>query len=82
MARVFRNREGSRLHSPEFTLLEWYRAGAGWRDLVADCRGLLQAAAQAGGEGVLRMGEAVADPSPPGPSSASPTPSRAGPAST
>jgi len=62
LARVFRNREGSRLHSPEFTLLEWYRAGAGWRDLVADCRGLLQAAARAGGEGVLRMGDAVADP--------------------
>ena len=62
LARVFRNREGSRLHSPEFTLLEWYRAGAGWRDLVADCRGLLQAAAQAGGEGVLRMGDATADP--------------------
>ncbi|MCC7271807.1 MAG: EF-P lysine aminoacylase GenX [Alphaproteobacteria bacterium] len=62
LARVFRNREGSRLHSPEFTLLEWYRAGASYRDLMEDCRGLLQAALRATGNPVLRMGDAVADP--------------------
>lgn len=62
LARVFRNREGSRLHSPEFTLLEWYRANAGWRDLVEDCRGLLQAALRAAGGDLFRMGAATADP--------------------
>lgn len=34
---VYRNAEGSALHSPEFTLLEWYRTGAGYRDLMDDC---------------------------------------------
>lgn len=39
---VFRNGEGSRLHSPEFTMLEWYRAEAGYRDIMDDCVGLLR----------------------------------------
>jgi lysyl-tRNA synthetase class 2 len=45
LARVFRNGERSRLHHPEFTMLEWYRAGASYRDLMADCEALLRAAA-------------------------------------
>ncbi len=34
---VFRNGEGSRLHSPEFTLLEWYRAKADYTAIMQDC---------------------------------------------
>ena len=34
---VYRNAEGSALHSPEFTLLEWYRTGADYHDLMDDC---------------------------------------------
>lgn len=40
-ARVFRNAEGSALHHPEFTMLEWYRAGAGYEAIMQDCQRLL-----------------------------------------
>jgi lysyl-tRNA synthetase class 2 len=45
LARVFRNGEGGRLHHPEFTMLEWYRAGASYREVMEDCEALLRAAA-------------------------------------
>lgn len=46
-APVFRNRERGRLHSPEFTMLEWYRAGAGYETVMADCGHILGIAAAA-----------------------------------
>ena len=42
-ARVWRNGEGSDLHSPEFTMLEWYRPGAAMADLIAETFFLLRA---------------------------------------
>jgi lysyl-tRNA synthetase class 2 len=48
-AKVFRNRERGALHHPEFTLVEWYRAGKSYRTLMADCVAIMQAAAQAAG---------------------------------
>lgn len=36
MARVYRNREDGPLHSSEFTMLEWYRAGASWNQLMEE----------------------------------------------
>ncbi len=42
-ARVFRNAEGSALHHPEFTMLEWYRTGVGYEAIMADCAALLAA---------------------------------------
>jgi elongation factor P--(R)-beta-lysine ligase len=45
LAHCFRNGERSRTHHPEFTMLEWYRADAGYRDLMADCEALLRATA-------------------------------------
>jgi lysyl-tRNA synthetase class 2 len=42
-ARVWRNGEGSDLHAPEFTMLEWYRPGAGMDDLIAETLALLRA---------------------------------------
>lgn len=44
LARVWRNGERSSTHHPEFTMLEWYRAGAGWRDIAKDCEDLVKAA--------------------------------------
>ena len=46
-ARVFRNRERGALHHPEFTMLEWYRAGEPYAALMDDCAALLAAAADA-----------------------------------
>jgi lysyl-tRNA synthetase class 2 len=40
---VFRKGERGRRHHPEFTLLEWYRLGADYDALKADCQDLLQA---------------------------------------
>jgi lysyl-tRNA synthetase class 2 len=62
LARVFRNGERSATHHPEFTMLEWYRAGASWRDLVGDCRALLTAALEAGGRDELVWAGRASDP--------------------
>ena len=48
LAKVFRNRERSPTHSPEFTMLEWYRAGEDYEALMRDCAAILALAAQAG----------------------------------
>jgi lysyl-tRNA synthetase class 2 len=49
LAPVYRNREGGDLHAPEFTMLEWYRAGETYDAVIADCLAILKlAAAEAG----------------------------------
>ena len=48
-APVYRNRERGALHSPEFTMLEWYRAGAPYTMLWDDCATLLSLAAEVSG---------------------------------
>lgn len=45
-ARVFRNRERGRLHAPEFTMLEWYRADEPYAAVIADCLALVRLTAQ------------------------------------
>lgn len=59
---VYRNRERSALHHPEFTLLEWYRVGAAPADLVADCAAIFAGAACAIGAETLRFRDRTADP--------------------
>jgi lysyl-tRNA synthetase class 2 len=46
---VWRNRERSALHHPEFTMLEWYRAGEGYDAIIADTLALIRLAAQTTG---------------------------------
>ncbi len=48
-APVFRNRERGPLHAPEFTMLEWYRAGEPCEQLYADCAALARIAAEVTG---------------------------------
>jgi lysyl-tRNA synthetase class 2 len=43
---VFRNGEGSKLHSPEFTMIEWYRSNAGYEEIMDDCVNLLRTTAK------------------------------------
>lgn len=61
-ARVFRNRERTALHHPEFTMLEWYRAGEDYEALMRDCATLLAEAARAAGAVTLRWRGSEADP--------------------
>ena len=61
-ARVWRNRERGPLHHPEFTLLEWYRAGAPYETLMADCASLMALAAETAGARRLTFRGHEADP--------------------
>ncbi len=61
LAHVFRDGERGAAHHPEFSMLEWYRAGASWRELIADCMGLLRACQHAAGAAALRWRGQEAD---------------------
>ena len=59
---VWRNRERGALHSPEFTMLEWYRVGEGYEVLMADTLAFLRLAAREAGASVLRFRDRTCDP--------------------
>jgi elongation factor P--(R)-beta-lysine ligase len=61
-ARVWRNREVTDRHSPEFTMLEWYRAGAPYETLMDDCADLLRLAADTTGADLFRHRGRICDP--------------------
>jgi lysyl-tRNA synthetase class 2 len=61
-ARVWRNRERGPLHSPEFTLLEWYRADRPYETLMQDCAALIALAAQEAGASQFSFRGKTADP--------------------
>ena len=62
LGHVWRNRERGPLHHPEFTMLEWYRAGEPYDAVIADCIVLLRRAADAIGTKTLRFRGREADP--------------------
>lgn len=61
-AKVFRNRERTGTHHPEFTMLEWYRAGEPYDVLMEDCARLLALAAETGQRKTFTYRGMAADP--------------------
>jgi lysyl-tRNA synthetase class 2 len=54
LGKVFRDREGSPLHSPEFTMLEWYRTGGDAETVMRDVEDLVRTLARTiAGEAVV-----------------------------
>ena len=47
LGKCFRSGERGRLHLPEFTLLEWYRAGMDYKTLMKECEALIHSVSQA-----------------------------------
>jgi len=62
MGHVWRNRERSALHHPEFTMLEWYRAGEAYDAVIGDCVALCRMAAAAVSAEALRYRGRTCDP--------------------
>lgn len=62
LGHVWRNRERSALHHPEFTMLEWYRVGEAYDAVIADCVALLRLAAETTGIKMFGFRNRTADP--------------------
>ena len=60
-APVFRNREHGATHANEFTMLEWYRAGAPYEQLFDDCAALLRIASDITGHAAWRYRNRTCD---------------------
>ncbi|KKB10603.1 lysyl-tRNA synthetase [Devosia geojensis] len=62
LGHVWRNRERGALHHPEFTMLEWYRAGAPYEAVMEDCIAMIRLAAQTAGTTAFRWKGRDCDP--------------------
>ena len=62
LTHVWRNRERGVRHSPEFTMLEWYRVGANYTELMQDCVDLMQLACRSAGTIDFRHRDLTCDP--------------------
>jgi lysyl-tRNA synthetase class 2 len=60
LSHVFRDGERSATHHPEFAMLEWYRVGASYRDLMDECEALVRTCQDAAGvEALVWRGRAA-----------------------
>jgi lysyl-tRNA synthetase class 2 len=59
---VFRNADHSRVHSREFTMIEWYRTGVPYQKIMQDCVDLLRHCAEAIGVKTYSHRGRAADP--------------------
>ena len=62
LGHVWRNRERTPTHAPEFTMLEWYRAREDYAAVIADTLALVRLAADATGTRLFRWRGRAADP--------------------
>ncbi|TNE29331.1 MAG: EF-P lysine aminoacylase GenX, partial [Alphaproteobacteria bacterium] len=58
ICQVYRNAEGSSLHSPVFTMLEWYQTGLSYRGLMEETVEMIRAVA----DQAIRWGDKISDP--------------------
>jgi lysyl-tRNA synthetase class 2 len=62
LTHVYRNRERTTRHSPEFAMLEWYRVDEDYTALMQDSMAVLQLACQSAGTSVLSWQGRTCDP--------------------
>jgi lysyl-tRNA synthetase class 2 len=62
LGHVFRDREQGSRHACEFTMLEWYRSGETFEEVIDDCIRLVQLVARQVKTSLLRYREHTADP--------------------
>lgn len=66
VCKVFRHEPVGRMHTPEFTMIEWYRAFADYTDIMVDTEYLIaELATDLYGEPVVRTGQCAVDLTPP-----------------
>lgn len=62
ICKAYRNGERTKMHSPEFTMMEWYRAATDYSAMMDDCEALFRHVAKAADCDVLKNGERKCDP--------------------
>ncbi len=62
ICKVYRNEAKSLTHHPEFTMLEWYRANATYKDMMEDTEKLVKLCAKACQVSLLHSGDRSSDP--------------------